>query len=87
MKLIYVHGDDDYGALYWEQLLDNKKQSYIKKLKSQENKIITIEDEGGETHIELLEFDAVDPKFISFIRSNIQDYDISKARDFFVIED
>ena len=87
MKLIYVHGDDDYGALYWEQLNDKKKASYIEKLSSQEEKVITIEDEGGETYIELLEFDKVDPKFVLFIKNNIQDYDDSKSKDFFVIED
>lgn len=87
MKLIYVHGDDDYGALYWEQLSDEEKDKYTTQLLFQEEKIITIEDEGGETIIELLEFDKVDPKFIVFIKENIQDYDELKGNDFFVIED
>ena len=42
------------------------------------------EDEGETWSIEIIEVGEVDPRFVSFIRSNIEDYDTSKNVTFYL---
>ena len=100
MKMLYVYGDDDYGALTFSDLLglDNPTDlARIWKESMDKGEAVNIsgtaEDEDGEEveydiTCEAYEFGPVDSKFIDWIRdSEILDYDDSKNRNFFVIEE
>jgi hypothetical protein len=86
MQVIHVTGDDDYAALSWSQLSQEHQTMIIKQLQDSDLKTQTIVIDGSDITIELRTFAMVDPEFIQFIRSNIQDYDMSKHRDFFEVE-
>jgi hypothetical protein len=81
MKIIYVHGDDDYGALNFEQSfgLERAKDEVAKG----NNKFAS--DNEGEWYAEVKEFGEVDAAFIDFIKSEIQDYDAAKHKNFYVL--
>ena len=95
MKLLYVYGDNDYSAMIFcdDLRLDNKED--LKRLwnKAKENggETVLLDDENDEYEIycRACEFGEVDPKFIEWIKNDIEllDYDESKARDFFIVED
>jgi hypothetical protein len=85
MQVIHVTGDD-YAALSWSQLSQEHQAMMIKQLRESDLKPQTIVVDGSDITIELRTFAEVDPEFIQFIRSNIQDYDLSKHRDFFEVE-
>ena len=77
MKLIYVSGDD-YAALEFENYFKGKNvEEIIGRF------IINDEEHDGDFEIKLFEFDEIDPKFIKFIRNEIQDYDDSKHSNFY----
>lgn len=74
MKLIYVSGDDS-AALEFENYFKGKNVKEIIERFGEEH--------DGDFELELFEFDEIDPKFIKFIRNEIQDYDDSKHSNFY----
>ena len=76
MKMIYVYGEDfasnEFESIYEETPIN----SIIQKVEAGK-----ISNEYFK--IKVFEFDKVDPKFIEFIRRNIQDYEDSKHHNFY----
>jgi len=87
MKIIYIPGDDDFDAMRFERNVyaDIDTWNSIKK----EGHLLLFDEDGDEFIVEAqaLEFEDVDPKFIRFIREEIQDYDIAKTQNFYVVDE
>lgn len=78
-KVLLVSGDGDYAANSFE---GEHGGTPVKDIIYDLDKYSS-EDE--EWNLEVLEFDGiVDPKFIEFIKRNIQDYDHSKHTNFYL---
>lgn len=86
MKVLFVKGDD-YSALEFEE--SNYTVEEIAQLieSKDEEKLENIREEFGYIEFQLFEFGEVDSKFIDFVRNKIQDYDISKAENFYEVEE
>ncbi len=83
MKILYVTTDGDYGATNFETTGLSYEQTYEKALA---NGGLLMEEYEGENYIfRAYEFGDVDPKFIDFVRNEIQDYDDSKHKNFYVL--
>ena len=80
-KLIYVHGDD-YASLFFEDWVRNNKLTF-----EDVCELDTIEDDEGYAEIEVKHFGEICPQFLSFIRSEVQDYDESKHHNFYFSDD
>jgi len=76
MKVLFVTGDDDFHALSFEEDHGGKNISDI----------IADPDsfQSDEYRLEVKEFGDVDPAFVAFIRKDIQDYDDSKTKTFYL---
>jgi hypothetical protein len=77
MKILFVSGDDDFAAVTFENEVGLKK---AKELLAEGKPI-----EGEGFIAKVLEFGEVDQKFIDFISDEIQDYDDSKHKNFYVL--
>ena len=77
MKILLISGDD-YAANTFENEMGVEE---AKKLIEQGEKVESDEFSG-----EVFEFGEVDEKFIDFIRNEIQDYDMSKHQNFYIIK-
>lgn len=100
MKILYVKGIEgsDFGALYFERVHNKKMMLDLwKHIKLQEDKYFYSFDYNSNppnsnfvelisVYLEALEFKDVDPKFMEFIKVNIQDYDESKYNNFYIVE-
>lgn len=92
MKILYVWGDDDYGALMFEQSKYSVEQ--VAEM-CQETDSISIEytefvgefEETTQFNAKVYEFKEVDPNFVHFIKADIQDYDDGKHKNFYVVEE
>jgi len=95
MKLIDVGGPGDYVAKEFEKVYD--EDDYLglweKALKNEDNKLVlkeTVDTFGGEyeleIHIKAYVFGRVDEEFVNYIREEVQDYDISKHMNFYIVE-
>jgi hypothetical protein len=82
MKILFVSGEADYAASLFEE---NYNLEDFKDMKDGEEKEIEIE--GDIVDLEVLQFGAVDPKFIEFISDRIQDYDHSKHFNYYILEE
>jgi hypothetical protein len=80
MKIAFVQGDDDYGAMTFEDDFGG-----IEKLKAMSEGKIPCEDEDGEWRVTFHDFGEVDPKFVDWIKLEIQDYDDSKHKNFYIV--
>ena len=78
MRVLYVYGDDDFGATTFEDEMGVKKAFEI----IDENQVLSIEEKGFT--VELRTFEDVDPNFVSFVKSRVMDYDKSKHVNFYV---
>ncbi len=78
MKLIYVTGSDDFAALKFESYFNGKPVKEII-----ERFFDNDEEHDGDFNMHLYEFGEIDPKFIKFVRHNIEDYDTSKNQNFY----
>lgn len=94
MKLLYVTGDGDYNAVEFEDAgydkPDKLKDLWQKAWKESNHRSTVEVTEDGETYeleIEAYQFGPVDPHFISFVTSSVQDYDQSKCSNFYIVED
>ena len=87
--ILELRGHNDYSALDFER--SEYKISDIVYILScftsfeQDEKIEEIESEFDCTFI-LHRFEDVDPKFIKFVRENVQGYDSSKSSNFYVVD-
>lgn len=84
MKIIYVYGDGDYGAMTFEQSGISVKEAYEAAKKN--NNKTEYEIDGDTIFVKAYEFNDVDPNFVEFIRYYIEDYDMAKNRTFYVVE-
>ena len=84
MKLLLVNGDD-YSALQFESSIYTVEEIIGLIEDKNEERLEEIKNELGYTDFQLFEFGEVDPKFIRFVRDNIQDYDTSKSENFYII--
>jgi hypothetical protein len=80
VRVLYVNGsasDNDFGAIDFRKKHNGVKVADI---------IDNIEEyqDRDEYEITVLNFDSIDPRFVSFIKDHIQDYDQAKAQDFFL---
>lgn len=74
-RVLLVSGED-YSALSFEKANDGALVSDI---------IDNIQDyESDEWELSVHEFGEIDPKFVKFIKDNIQDYDMSKDTNFYL---
>ena len=78
-KVLLVSGDGDFCANSFEAEYAGTK---VKDIIDNPEKYAS-EDEEWE--LEVMEFEGpIDPKFVKFIKRNIQDYDQSKTTNFFI---
>lgn len=81
MKVFRVQGDDDYGALTFEEEfgVDKVREGVAKG----ETKFMSADETSwyGEVH----EFGEVDAKFVTFIQDHFMDYDDCKHTNFYVL--
>lgn len=82
MKILYIFGDNDYTALEFENLPLGRRGDIISKAKEDINELI--EWDCG-CYVKVMEFNNVDESFIDFIKNEIQDYDDSKHKNFYVL--
>lgn len=79
MKILHVYGDDDYGALEFENYFKGQTvKSIIERF------IYTEEEHDGDFYMDLLEFNEVDEKFAQWIKNQICDYDQLKHENFYL---
>lgn len=83
MKIIHVRGDGDYAAMFIETEYGVQK-AYEDAVANGGQ--IEIEEDFNHAEVTVMEFGAVDPKFISYLTDKVLDYDITKHNGFFVIE-
>lgn len=78
-KVLLVTGDGDYGALQFSE------EHSAKPVKDIIENLDNYSSADEEWNLEVLEFEGnIDPKFVGFIRSRIQDYDDSKHTAFYL---
>lgn len=83
MQVLYVHSDDDYAALNFEEKMN--VDGAVKQLTDSGKKSILYKDDDCTFTVDLLEFGEIDPKFIQFLQSEILDYDASKHNNFYIV--
>lgn len=77
MKMIYVFGDD-YAAVEFEKKFKGRLVSDIIR-----EYFIEDNEYEGDFEMEVHEFKEIDPKFLSFLRSTVLDYDQLKHRNYY----
>lgn len=94
MKILHVTGEDDFGALIFEQSNVTVEELYKKCMECGGSASVCIEredeDEEGyedEVYGTAYQFKDIDPEFIKFIKDYIMDYDGSKCENFYVVEE
>jgi len=86
MRVLFVRGDDDYGALMFEasEYAKDLEATYAKAM-FEENDTIEVNSDDGEFSIKAFEFGEVDLRFIEFLQLEILDYDACKHTNFYVL--
>lgn len=86
-KVLHVWGNDDYGALTFEQSKMTAKEAWKESWEAK-TYIVFIDEEGEDEsfNCKALLFEDIDPEFIKFIRS-IQDYDGTKRENFYIVKE
>jgi len=78
-RVLLVSGDGDFSVINFENAHGGTS------IKDIMDNLDNYQSEDGEWNLEIREFDGdIDPKFVKFIKSKIQDYDESKNTTFFV---
>jgi hypothetical protein len=86
-SVLLVHGDGDYGAMYFEDNFD-ADVVYQNMLEEGVTETTLLYDDGyGEEdiYVELYEFGEVDASFIDFMFNEFIDYDATKCKNFFIV--
>lgn len=81
MTYILLVSGDDYAATHFEEQYSEERRARLVKLMIQEG--YDKYDIEETITASLQHFDKIDPAFIDFIRSEIQDYDDSKHKEFY----
>lgn len=81
---LYVHGED-YSALTFGR--DYNAQEVYEDMIAKGETTRTISTDDDYMEIEIVEFGEVDPKFESFIKDRLCDYDQLKSADIFEVFD
>jgi hypothetical protein len=81
-QVLYVKGNNDYSHNSFEREFGGTKVSdIIANLDKYKSKEIEGEEDW---ELEVLTFGQIDPKFVKFVRMNIEDYDQSKQHTFYL---
>lgn len=83
-KILWVTGDDDYGALTFEDSDVSVKQAFD--LAAEAGGSYSTEIDGTSVNYEAFEFGEVDAKFHEFIANKVQDYDQSKDENYYIVK-
>ena len=84
MKILYVYGDDDYHALSYEG--SGLTQAEVVRACEENGGSHEFEGDDYQFYADVITFGEVDPKFINWVKQ-FQDYDDSKHRNFYVVEE
>ena len=84
-KVILVNGEGDYGVIEFKESGISVEKAYQMAIDEGGRTYITLEDEI--ITVKAYDFGDVDPEFISFIRNEVQDYDMAKFQNFFIVEE
>lgn len=82
---IFVRGDGDCDAMLFEETY-NEQKVYEEMLAEGVSRKQLPVDDGMTIDVRIVEFDAVDPGFESFIKNELCDYDALKASDIYRVE-
>lgn len=87
IKILEIHGDDDYNVLVFEKnvAVSDHLRIWNDAMKSTDGVIELTLDESI-VRVTAHEFPIVPSEFLEFVRE-FQDYDISKSHDWFIIEE
>jgi len=81
-RVLFIDGPGDFSAINFESAHGGTPVKDIL------DDIEKYESDDEEWYLKALEFEGdIDPKFIKFIKSDIQDYDESKNKNFFLESD
>ena len=83
--VLLVYGDDDYGAMDFENMFDAQEVYEYMLVKEVVKKSLRI-DKMVYIHCEIHEFGEVDQRFVSFIIDKFLDYDQLKSKNFYFVE-
>ncbi|MED3649980.1 hypothetical protein [Heyndrickxia sporothermodurans] len=87
-KVLYVYGDGDYDVLSFNNNY-NPQKVYEEMVAEGITKKDLLDPEWDEEsiHVEIKEFGEVDSEFVSFMYNEFIDYDVTKAKDIFFVEE
>jgi hypothetical protein len=81
---LYVHGED-YSAMDFTR--NYVAQEVYEDMMKCNEITRTIDTDETYMEIDILEFDEVDPKFVTFMKNRICDYDHLKAKDIYAVNE
>lgn len=84
MKAILISGDGDYCAVHFESKFGGTPVKDIIENPELFEPTDEDEDEDETWSIEVIEVGEVDPRFVKLIRNEIEDYDSSKHKTFYL---
>ncbi|OMD76866.1 hypothetical protein [Paenibacillus odorifer] len=79
---LYVRGDD-YSALAFDKRFSAQELYLDMIIKGETSRTI---DDQDYMEIDIVEFDKIDDKFLSWIKNNLCDYDQLKSEDIFEVK-
>lgn len=87
-RILFVkNGDSDYAATNYEDAVKNDKvvpiELWEKSWEAQDTLVYTDEDYAFD--YKALKFGDVDPAFFDFVEDELQDYDVAKQQNFYLI--
>ena len=90
-KVLEVFGDADYSVISFEDAERdgkvNRKELFDTAIAGKANETHVFEDDETYFEYRAYEFGAVDEAFVSFVKDEVEDYDMAKHHTFFVLED
>lgn len=84
MKAILINGDGDFCAVHFESKFRGTPVKDIIENPELFEPTYDDEDEDETWSIEVIEVGEVDPRFVTFIRNEIEDYETSKNVTFYL---
>ena len=87
-RVLYIGCDDDFCASSFQMKFGGTPVSeIIDNIEDFKYKVEDPEEDYGGWTLKVYEFGEIDPKFVKFIKSKIQDYDDSKNKTFYLESD
>lgn len=86
-KILRVSSDSDYAAVDYEYAEKDGKilPEELWEKSWEEQKTLVYQDDDYLFEYRAHKFGDVDPEFIEFIRNEVQDYDDSKSKNFYIV--